>query len=262
MQIGPAGEHRQRLVGRIAAQVRPQVHWVQGAGQEFQVSPVGIVHQQGHPIPMAHARDFPHGGQIAQVVGARQIDGEGLFFFFQNGRFHGFGGDGTAQVAVPSPEPGDGKIQQHRRVEEALVGIPPSKASPLAAGAGIGQIQHGPNGQTGALCGVDRPAAEEPGGVFFAPGKDAFRVVQVVRPPDLRDIQAFAAQYPPALVARHMEPDRGGCGIGPDEITDRCGNHAWSPSFSATCTIMAHSMRLRNSLQPYSYTPLTLPVAW
>ena len=111
-------------------------------------------------------------------------------------------------------------------MEEALVGVPPRKASPLAAGAGIGQIQHGPNGQTGALCGVDRPAAEEPGGVFFAPGKDAFRVVQVVCPPDLRDIQAFAAQYPPALVAGHMEPDRSGCGVGPDEITDRCGNHA------------------------------------
>ena len=89
---------------------------MQGAGQEFQVSPVGVVHQQGHLMPMAHARDFPHGGQIAQVVGAGQIDGEGLFFFFQNGRFHGLGGNGTAQVAVPCPEPGDGKIQQHRRV--------------------------------------------------------------------------------------------------------------------------------------------------
>ena len=106
------------------------------------------------------------------------------------------------------------------------MGIPPRKASPLAARAGIGQIQHGPNGQTGTLGGVDRPAAEEPGGVLFAPGKDAFRVVQVVCPPNLRNVQAFAAQYPPALVARHMEPDRGGCGVGPDEITDRCGNHA------------------------------------
>ena len=116
MQIGPAGEHGQRLMGGIAAQVRPQVHWVQGPGQEFQVSPVGIVHQQGHPMPMANVRNLPHRGQIAQIVGAGQIDGEGLFFFFQNGRFHGFGGNGAAQVAVPRPEPGNGKIQQHRRV--------------------------------------------------------------------------------------------------------------------------------------------------
>ena len=35
MQIGPAGEHGQCLVGRIAAQVRPQVHGVQGPGEEF-----------------------------------------------------------------------------------------------------------------------------------------------------------------------------------------------------------------------------------
>ena len=87
------------------------------------------------------------------------------------------------------------------------MGIPPRKASPLAAGAGIGQIQHGPDGQTGALGGVDRPAAEEPGGVFFAPGKDALRVVQVVRLPDFRNVQRLTAKRPRSLVPRHMEPD-------------------------------------------------------
>ena len=35
MQIGPAGEHGQGLMGGIAAQVRPQIHGVQGPGEEF-----------------------------------------------------------------------------------------------------------------------------------------------------------------------------------------------------------------------------------
>ena len=34
------------------------------------------------------------------------------------------------------------------------------------------------------------------------------------------------------------------------------------PLWMATATMMAHSIRLRNSLQPFSYTPVTEPVAW
>ena len=40
---------------------------------------------------------------------------------------------------------------------------------------------------------------------------------------------------------------------------------AYSVCFSiciAACSMMAHSMRLRKSSQPYLYTPRTLPVAW
>ena len=66
-----------------------------------------------------------------------------------------------------------------------------------------------------------------------------------------------------ALVARHVQPQSPAFHVTADKITDRRIHQASSSSSAlAAATMMAHSMRLQKSRQPYSYTPVTRPVAW
>ena len=121
------------------------------------------------------------------------------------------------------------------------------------------QEHHGTNGKRGALRRIHRPAAAKEGSrIFFTFQDNALGVIQHVRPGYFGDVQLL---YPsPALVSRHMEPVRLAGSITPDEIADG-GIHFCSSALAAS-TIMAHSIRLRNSSQPYLYTPVTEPVAW
>lgn len=132
--------------------------------------------------------------------------------------------------------------------------------TPPRRGAPHRQGQHGPDALGGALRGIEGPAgAEEGPGVFFALRDDSCRPVELVRPGDLRDVQGLAAQKGPPLVARHVEPCAAGGGVGVDKIGNG-GVHrssAW-----AAFIITAHSIRLRKSSQPYSYTPRMDPEAW
>ena len=46
MQIRAPGQHRQGLVGGIAAHVRPQIQRMQGLFQKMQVRAVGVIDEQ------------------------------------------------------------------------------------------------------------------------------------------------------------------------------------------------------------------------
>ena len=130
------------------------------------------------------------------------------------------------------------------------------------AGAAVayGQVQHGPDALAGALGGVaGPPGAEQGGGVCLALGQDAAGLVEGVRPGDLRDVPAFKAQKRASLVAGHVEPHAPLFPVGFYKVVDRGVHRAVS---LAAFIMMAHSMRLRNSSQPASYTPRMEPVAW
>ena len=259
MEVGPAGEHRQCLVGGIAAQGGAEVHGVAALGQKFQVGPVGVIHQQRDTAALAHRADGIQVQLVPQVIRAGQVQGEGLLRLLLNGPLHLLRRYRAVQVILSGPKPLDGELQQNGRIQEAFVGIPTGKAPPPAAAFRIGQIQHGPDAQAGALAGVHRRAAEKPGGILLAFQNDPRGVKQVVSPGDLRNIPVLKPQKRYALMPRHVEPCRGLLGVFIYIITYGCVH---LPSFSATWTIMAHSIRLRKSLQPYSYTPFTEPVAW
>ena len=123
------------------------------------------------------------------------------------------------------------------------------------------QVQHRPDAQGGTLRGIDRAGgAEEARGVLLAFPDHAPGAVQYIRSLDLRQIQGFRADERPPFMSRHMHADGIPLRVRPDKITDRCV-HA-SSSCNAACSMIAHSMRLRNSSQPYLYTPRTEPVAW
>ena len=128
--------------------------------------------------------------------------------------------------------------------------------------AGQGQVQHGPDTLAGALCGIQGTVgAKQSCCVGLALSDDAIGFIQGVGAVDLSDVQHLAAQKGLALVARHMEPGHVRVVVAAQEVIDG-GIHQSSPAASAAFIMMAHSMRLRNSSQPASYTPRMEPVAW
>ena len=240
------------------------------------------------------------GGHVlhpAQVVGAGEVDAEGTAAFL----FQGVQGGGQpagahragAEAGVGAgrgPQPPDIKVQQGRGIQKGLVGVAGRQqhrpAFPLGGGL-QGQKQHGPD----ALGGAFRPVpgacgAEQPGGDRLALGDDPLGLVQFIRPGNLGQVQGLAAQRACPLVARHMEPGGVRGGVSPHKVRDGGQAHSAQPSpsaqavqvppswtgtsmpwaarswFLATSIMMAHSIRFLNSSQPYSYTPLMLPVAW
>ena len=48
----------------------------------------------------------------------------------------------------------------------------------------------------------------------------------------------------------------------PKRVVGRGSKISYSPSALATATMMAHSMRFLKRVHPFSYMPVTLPVAW
>ena len=95
----------------------------------------------------------------------------------------------------------------------------------------------------------------------FALRNHARCFIQRVSAADFGDVKLFATQHCLAFVARHMQPHGIRLGI----TTDKIINRRYHTSFSASCAtliMMAHSMRLRKSSQPGSYTPRMEPEAW
>ena len=122
------------------------------------------------------------------------------------------------------------------------------------------KVKHRPDTEGRALRGVECfPAAEESGRIFLTLPDDAFRGVQHICTLDLGEIQRKDPVRPEAsgsafsLVARHVEADRILLRILSDEVTDR-GIHSpcCSRSALAAASMIAHSMRFRNSSQPAS----------
>ena len=73
MQIGAAGQSRQCLVGGIADHIRTQIHGMGGSGQESQIGPVGIVHQEQNAVPMANISNCRNIRTSSQIIGGGQI---------------------------------------------------------------------------------------------------------------------------------------------------------------------------------------------
>ena len=95
-----------------------------------------------------------------------------------------------------------------------------------------------------------------PGGIEHVSSVHLGNIRSINRHPVRRGI------HRPSLMSRHVKAERISPGICPDEVTDR-GIHlpCCSRSALAAASMIAHSMRLRNSSQPSSYTPVMLPVA-
>ena len=225
VQIGAAGEHRQGLVSRICAQIRPQVHGMHGGSQEFQVCAVGVIHQQQAAVAVRHLGKGRHVGDVAQIVGAGHIDRRGALCF--DHFFQSFDIDLAGQVAVAC-NPGHVHIQQGHRTEEDLVGVPSGgNLRTLALGTGVlhGEVHHGPDGERRALGRVKGGASEKFGGIFLTLADDARRFVEAVGPGDFGDIVLLHPQPAPALVTGHVETENVSFSVLFQKITDRCCHH-------------------------------------
>ena len=257
MQIGAACQHRQGLVRRIAAEISAQIERVLRGRKKFQIRAVGVIHQQQRAVPAADGRE---GGQLcpaAEIIGTREIDGGGLLVCQQRLQF--FRRDAAGQRrAFFSVQPRDLQPQQRRARKENPVGVAPGGDQgllPRQVRVLQRKIQHRADAQRRALGGIERfGAAEERGGVFLARADHAFGVVQHVCTGDFGDIQRLRSEQRDALVPRHMQAQGLARGVALHKIND-WGIHSASPAVSAaraTCSMMAHSMRLRKSSQPAS----------
>lgn len=264
VQVRSARDHRQRLMGGVAAQVCSQIHGMPGGGQEFQIRPVGIVHRQQHPSPAAHRRQRRHIRQLPQIVRAGEIHRRHRLPAASQLPLQLLWGHGPAVIGFSRrrTEPAHRHVQQSGGIDECLVGIASrQQQGPLPPTACIyrQQMYHGLDAQGGASGGVQGVCSKDGSGIFLALGNNALRMKQIVSAVYLRDVQCLEAQRAAALVAGHMHPHGPAADVAPDEIADR-GTHS-VPSSRATATAMAHSMRLRNRSQPSAYTPRTEPVA-
>ena len=110
------------------------------------------------------------------------------------------------------------------------------------------QIQHGFQTLAGALGGKASAAcAEEGGGIPFAFRDDAACFIERICACDLGDVPAFAAEGASPFVTGHVEADKVPFPLAPQKIN----NGGFHPC-CATFIMMAHSMRLRKSSQPFS----------
>ena len=232
--------------------------------QEAQVGPVGIVHQQEHIMLPANRCKGGNVRLISQIVRAGQVHRYGQLPICQL-PLQVFRGHRTGQVCfLPlRVEPPHRHIQHRHSGKKGLVGVPGSQnqgaASPTSGILG-GEKHHGPDALRRPFRRIKGRAAKQSGGVFLASADDSLRFIQAVRSGNFRDIPRLHAQKGLTLVPRHMQTHPAAAGIALHEITDRRVHQ--SRNARATATAMAHSIRLRNRVQPYSYTPVTEPVAW
>ena len=204
MQIRAAGDHRQGLVGRVAAHGRALRDGVAVLRQKAQIGTVSVIHQQRHalrPADSGQRRDVLY---PAQIIRAGDVHAKGLYpLLRQRVQSPGQRFDcdrAAAQCAFclrRRPEPADVKIQQRRRVQQRLVGVAGSqqhRALAVLRCALQRQKQHGADAlgrALGAVIAVRR--TKQPGGVGFAFGNDALRRVKLVCTADLGDIQRLKA---------------------------------------------------------------------
>ncbi len=213
---------------------------------------MGVVHQQRNPMPVGSLRQRGNIAPSPQIVGAGHVHRRRLDLgqrALQLLRRHDAGAEGRPDLR---PEPENVKIQQRGGIQKRLVDIPRRRDdrafSRLQTGIPQGQRQHGADALGGPLRGIKGAGgAEESRRIGLASGNNPARLIERIRPGNLRDIQGLAAQKRYALMPRHMQPHGVGGGIRPDEICNRRGHasSAW-----AAFIITAHSIRLRNSSQP------------
>ena len=204
MQIRTAGDHRQSLVGRVAAHGRALCDGVAVLRQKAQVGPMGVIHQQRHalrPADSGQRREFLHPAQIIRAGDVHAKGGVALLCQRVQSPCQRFGCDGAAAQCTfclrRRPKPADIKIQQRRRVQQRLVGVAGSqqhRAPAVLRCALQRQKQHGTDAlrrPLGAVIAVRR--AKQPGGVGFTLGNNALRRVKLVRTADFGDIQRLKA---------------------------------------------------------------------
>ena len=180
-------------MGRVTAQIRPQVQGMAGGGEEAQVGPVGVVRQKRRFMGMAHLRQGGDVRQVSQVIRAGDIDGGGggrqdLQRPFQPLRRNGAGAEGGPRSLL-RPEPEGFEVQQGGGMDKGFVDVPGRqdyRGRPRRAVL-EGQEQHGLDTLAGAPGGIERgPGAKEGGGVFLALRDDARRLIEGIRPGDFR----------------------------------------------------------------------------
>ena len=238
MQIRTAGNHRQGLVGRVAADGCALRDRVAVLRQKTQVGPVGVIHQQRHalrPADSGQRREFLYSAQIIRAGDVYAKGGVPLLCQRVQRLGQSSGRDRTAAQRTlrlrRRPKPADIKIQQRRRVQQRLVGVAGSQQHRALAVLRCGlqsQKQHGADAlgrALGAVIAVRR--AKQPGGVGFAFGNDALRRIKLICTAYLGDIQWFKAQYALSLVAGHVQPGGAGLRIAAHKIHDG-GGHAHS----------------------------------
>ena len=223
VQIRAAGEHRKGLMGRVTADVRPQIHGMPGRMQKFQVCPVGIVHSQEYPVAVADLCQRGDVRKIPQIVGTGQVKGRGSLFFQVVFQFLRCQRAGEVAGLLFRVQPGDLHAQKGRGGQEGLMGIAPGGNPgflPLLPGSLAQQVHHGPDTLGGAFRGIEGGTAEKRGGVFLTLGDDAVGFVKTVGTPDLCDIQGFQSQGALSLMARHMQPQGLIFQIAGDKVAD------------------------------------------
>ena len=119
-------------------------------------------------------------------------------------------------------------------------------------------MHYGTNTLGRSLRAVKGGEGKEQGRVIFALLDYDPCLVKAVRSADLGHVEALAI-FPSALVTGHMGTNDGGGTVFFYKIAD-WGIH--SPKARVTATAMAHSILFLKRSQPYSYTPVTEPVAW
>ena len=256
MQVRASGQHRQRLVCRIAAQVCAKIQRVTGWFQKPQIGAVGVVHRQQRTMFPAHLCQSGNVRHAAQIVRAGEIDRRRRCRHLRQcplqcvRRYRA----AAERRAALRPQPDDLKIQQGRRIYKRPVYVSGRHHRPGPISAGQRQIQHRPDALAGPLRGVHRPArAEQFPGIGLTAPDDALRFVQAVRALDLGDVQCLTAQKGLSLVAGHVRPDHPGIRVPPDKISNgRFHQPLALAESSATFIMIAHSIRLRNNSQPAS----------
>ena len=254
MQVGAAGEDRQGLVPGIAAHRRPQCNGVAAAAhQKIQVGTVGIVYQQRHTVRIADlckGRDVLH---PAEVVRAGEVDAEGGSPLpgqpVQRGGKLSFGHGAAAQRpgrVRRRPEPLDVKIQQRGGIEQRFVGVAGRQKHRALPGGGRlhRQAEHGPDAlgrALGAVIGMGR--AEEPSRVGLALGDDAIGLVQLIRAPDLGDVQPFKPQQGLPFMAGHVKAGRPGLCVVLHKVHDGRGHaHSQASPSAQALQVLPSSM--------------------
>ena len=256
VQIGAAGNHRQGLVGRITTQIGPQIHGMQGGLQKPQIGPVGVVHQQQHTVTAADCRKTGNIRQRAQIIRAGQIDRRGLFRCAAEELLQRLRADPAGQIAVVlfGIQPQHLQIQQGDSTQKGLVSVSCRCDQRFAASCLCvqrRQIYHGTDALGRTFGGIIGRTAKQGTGVVLALPNDAVGLVQAVGTVDLGNVQRLDPQKCLSFMSRHMKPQGVSLYITGGKIANG-GVHAQSLSARATATMMAHSIRLRKSLQPYS----------
>ena len=231
-------------------------------GKHVKIRPVGPVEQERDAPFAGNLRDFCGFRHAAEIVGRCYVNSAGLLRHRVNRRgdilrAQAAGGEGRAAAA----EPARLEAQEGAAVDEALVRVP-RREHDAARGAPRGEQEHRFYALAAPARRIEGRARRE----YFARVALGFlyyplRAGEVVRARNLRDVVLLAAESAAPLVPGHMQPGDAGRGVAAHKVKYRSRQLSAS-SWSMAWSHMAHSMRFLKSSQPYSYTPLTLPVAW